>query len=115
MEENNKVSSMTKDELKDLLMETLAEFNVNKFIPERDKHFEGVAKPFISQEIKTSEQRMMNYTDKQTGVLKGELVSPLKKEDEKLEKVTEKLGDKKVFNTKDVGEIKSIKVFAKVA
>ena len=43
--------------------------------------------------------------------LKTETTEKLKKEDEKVEKITEKLGDKKVFNAKDIKEIKSIEVF----
>ncbi len=54
-----------------------------------------------------------SYLDKKIADLKGDFVINLKKEDEKVEKITDKLGNKKIFSSKDVEEIKSIEVFAK--
>ena len=99
-------------------IEVLGTFTDDVLLPAIGRLIDNSAdsiKKELRVEIKTSEQASRNWTTKETTALKGELVLPLKREDEKVEKITEKLGDKKVFNTKDIEEIKSIKVFTKVA
>ncbi len=46
-------------------------------------------------------------TDKMIN-LKSDLIVMMRKRDEKLEKVVDKLGEKKIFNSKDIKEIKSM-------
>jgi hypothetical protein len=54
-----------------------------------------------------------SYLDEKIADLRGDFVVNIKKEDEKVEKIVDKLENKKIFYPKDVEEIKSINIFAK--
>uniref|UniRef100_A0A7C4M028 Uncharacterized protein n=1 Tax=candidate division CPR3 bacterium TaxID=2268181 RepID=A0A7C4M028_UNCC3 len=62
-----------------------------------------------------SEIATKDFVTKKIADLKGDLILPLKKENEKLDLAVDKLGDKKVFDSSDIEEVKKVEVFLKVA
>ncbi len=93
--------SFSTEEFRNTTMETLVEFNVGKFIPERDAYFENDIKPFISQEIKTSEQKLRDWTDKRVGEAEGRII-------QKTHTLTDILGEKDVIGDHDIRKIRLV-------
>lgn len=102
-----------KGSVEEVVMGAIANFNTYDLKPQFDdiktdlQNMKGDL-----QNVKTTMVTKSFMTEK-INDLKGEFVVKFKKEDEKVENITDKLGDKKIFNSKDVEEIKSIDVFAK--
>jgi len=83
------------DKFKDAVMETLVEFNVGKFIPERNTYFEDDIKPSIIKEI----QGARDWTDKKVREPEGKIIS-------KINTLTNVLEEKDVINVKEVEMVK---------
>lgn len=87
------------EKFKDAVMESLVEFNVGKFIPERNAYFENDIKPSINQEIKVSEQKIMDYSDRKLETTEGNIIS-------KINTLTNVLEDKNIIDEEDVKKVR---------
>lgn len=78
-----------------------------------DKRFEAIDKRFERIEKQISQLPTKSYLDDKLAELEGGLISKLRKEDQKLERLVEMLKQKDVLTENEQKELAELKVFPK--
>lgn len=94
--------------------EKLIEFLEDKFEVIDDK-FQGVEKRFDTIEGQISQLPTKSYVDDKFAELEGTLITKLRKEDQKVNRLLEMMKQKKLLSESEVAELSSLEVFPKQA
>jgi uncharacterized protein (DUF1800 family) len=68
----------------------------------------------IQQEIRQSEQRVMDYTDKRVTEAEGKIIGIVRKEDEKIDAVVQSAEERKLFDRKESNRLQELGAFPKL-
>lgn len=102
-------NSITKEDLKNF-----ATKDDLKELATKDDLKELATKDDMKKEVKASEQRMMDYTDKRMTEAENKFIMPLRREDEKVDAVIESAQQRKLFNKAESGRLQSLGPFSKL-
>lgn len=100
-------NSITKEDLKNF-----ATKDDLKELATKDDLKELATKDDMKKEVKASEQRMMDYTDKRMTEAENKFIMPLHREDEKVDAVIESAQQRKLFNKSESGRLQSLGPFS---
>jgi hypothetical protein len=66
----------------------------------------------LRKEIKASEQRVMDYTDKRVGQAEERIIGMVRKEDEKIDAVVDSAAERNVFEYAEADRLKKLGAFS---